>query len=525
MRKTLALLLCVCASCTADWLTYDHDPQRSGYNPSEKELAPANAGQLTLLWQLQLDNLPLALSALTAPLVADNVATESGTKTLVLLAGSANTFFAVDAATGKVVWNRTFTSFAAPREEAFYLCPNTPNATPVVDRGRQIVYTISADGRLYGLDLATGKVTFGPFAFLPPYAKAWSLNLHDGVIYTTTSQACGGDRAGVYSMRVSDPMRVESRKLVIGTGFGGGMWLRGGSVIGSDGTVYVSTGDGAFNAAAGDYSNAVSAVPPDLSGVRDYFLPSNWQDLKKLDLDLPSGGLAGFHFRGRELLAGGGKESVVYLVDTKNLGGSNHETALYTSPVFANEKRASQEFGFWGTPAVWNNGRDSWLYFPVWGALAGSAPKFKATNGDAPHGSLIAFKVTAQSNGAPALEPEWVSPDMNLPDAPVVANGVVFALATGENPRQDHKTGLHFHSMEEWKHNLLTTEERSAGTHPAVLMALDAKTGKLLYQSGDAMKTWVHFSGLAVTGGRVFAVDHESRLYCFGLKNAPAGAH
>jgi hypothetical protein len=107
---------------------------------------------------------------------------------------------------------------------------------------------------------------------------------------------------------------------------------------------------------------------------------------------------------------------------------------------------------------------------------------------------------------------------MNLPDAPVVVNGILFALATGENPRQDHQLGVtHFKSMEDWKHNLLTTEERSAGTHPAVLVALDAKTGKLLYQSGDAMKTWVHFTGLAVSRGRVFAVDHQSRLYCFGL--------
>jgi outer membrane protein assembly factor BamB len=54
-------------------------------------------------------------------------------------------------------------------------------------------------------------------------------------------------------------------------------------------------------------------------------------------------------------------------------------------------------------------------------------------------------------------------------------------------------------------------------THRAVLYALDAKTGRLLYQSGDATATWVHFSGLAIAGGRVYAVDHDSNLYCFGL--------
>ncbi len=524
-RPVAALLLLLCACCSADWLTYAHDPQRTGSNPSEHQLSPSNAGSLSLLWQTQLDNVPLALSALTAPLVAENVATSAGLKTLIFVAGSSNTFFAIDANDGKVIWNRTFTTFVVPKEESFYLCPNTPNATPVIDKEHGIIYTISADGRIYGLDLATGDVKFGPFAFIPAFAKAWSLNLRDGVLYTTTSQACGGDRSGIYAIRVSDSMRVESHELLVRRGYGSGMWLRGGTILGPDGTVYVSTGDGAFDPEAGDYSNTFLAASPDLARVRDYFLPPNWKDISKLDLDLPSGGLLVFPYRGKQLLAGGGKESVIYLLDPANLGGSNHQTALYTSPVLANEGRALEEKGLWGSPAAWTDAGQTWLYFPVWGSLSPVAPRFPATNGETPHGSILAFRVAAAPSGAPALEPAWISPDMNLPDAPVVANGVVYALATGENPRQDHLLGVtHFKSTEDWKHNLLTTAERSAGTHPAVLVALDARTGKLLYQSGDEMKTWVHFTGLAVTGGRIFAVDHESRLYCFGLKTVSTAA-
>lgn len=516
----ITIFLCFSICCRGEWLTYAHDPQRSGYNPAEHTLSTANVRNLTLLWQVQLNNVPLALSALTAPVVADNVQTENGAKTLVLVAGSSNTFFAVDADTGKVVWNRTFTSFAAPKQEAFFLCPNTPNATPVIDREHGIVYTLDATGRLYGLDLATGDVKFGPFALIPPFAKAWSLNLHDGTVYTTTSQSCGGDRSGIYSMRVSDPMRPLSRELLIRNGYGAGMWLRGGTVIGRDGTVYVSTGDGAFDPASGDYSNSFLAVVPDLSRVRDYFVPPNWQEISKLDLDLSSGGLTGFTYQGRELLAGGGKQAAVYLLAAASLGGSSHSQALYTSPVLANENRDFEEKGMWGSPAVWTgvNGA-TWLYVPVWGPLAKTASAFPVTHGDTPHGSLLAFRVVASADGLVSLRPAWISPDMNLPDAPVIANGIVFALATGENPRQVHAEKTQFKSMEEWKQNLLTTAQRSAGTEHARLLALDAKTGKLLFQSGDAMKTWVHFSGLAVTGGRVFAVDHQSRLYCFGLKH------
>ena len=83
----------------------------------------------------------------------------------------------------------------------------------------------------------------------------------------------------------------------------------------------------------------------------------------------------------------------------------------------------------------------------------------------------------------------------------IVANGVVFALSTGENANQEGGE-----------------ERRLLKTRPAVLYALDAKTGKELYNSGNSMTGWVHFSGLALADGRVFAVDHESTVYCFGLK-------
>jgi outer membrane protein assembly factor BamB len=140
------------------------------------------------------------------------------------------------------------------------------------------------------------------------------------------------------------------------------------------------------------------------------------------------------------------------------------------------------------------------------------------SNGEAQHGSVIAFKVMIDKMGTPCLQPAWVSPDVNLPDAPAVANGIVFIVATGENPRQDKMLGkTDFKSEQEWKQNLLTTEERGAGTHPAVLMGLDARTGKLLYQSGNSMKSWNHFGGLAIDDGKIYSTDHSSMLYCFGL--------
>ena len=100
-----------------------------------------------------------------------------------------------------------------------------------------------------------------------------------------------------------------------------------------------------------------------------------------------------------------------------------------------------------------------------------------------------------------------------VPEPVAIANGVIFALATGENTMQASGPDvITYHGQK-----LLTDTQRGENTHNAVLRALDAKTGQVLYDSGDAMGSWVHFSGLAIADGRVYAVDHNSTLYCFGL--------
>jgi hypothetical protein len=38
-----------------------------------------------------------------------------------------------------------------------------------------------------------------------------------------------------------------------------------------------------------------------------------------------------------------------------------------------------------------------------------------------------------------------------------------------------------------------------------------------LYNTGTAMTSVSSFSGLAIANGKVFAVDHDSNLYCSGL--------
>ena len=97
---------------------------------------------------------------------------------------------------------------------------------------------------------------------------------------------------------------------------------------------------------------------------------------------------------------------------------------------------------------------------------------------------------------------------MVAPDPAVVANGVVFSLASGDATRQVDSGGT-----------LLSSKQRQAETIPAVLHAFDAETGKPLYSSGDTIKSFTHFGGIAVADGRVFVTTYDGRVYCFGLGN------
>jgi outer membrane protein assembly factor BamB len=129
------------------------------------------------------------------------------------------------------------------------------------------------------------------------------------------------------------------------------------------------------------------------------------------------------------------------------------------------------------------------------------------TNGDAPNGSIMAFRVELQ-DGKPVITPAWASRDFRVPEPPIVANGVVFALSSGEEVHQADATGKG-----------MNTPERLRGSTHAVLYALHSENGKELFSSGETIASFTHFGGIALSNGRVFVSTFDGVLYAFGLKN------
>jgi outer membrane protein assembly factor BamB len=498
--------LCVPAS---EWLTFGGDAQRTGWARQEKLLTKDSLRNFGLAWKLHLDNEPKELVSLTAPVVVEDVYTSKGVKDIVVVAGSSDNLYTIDADTGKLLWKKTFSVEAKPKQKPHWLCPNGLNDTPLLQKergglGTMNVYVIATDGKLHVMNIIDGEDRFAPQAFVPPFSKNWSLNYHDGVLYTATSQGCGGAKSGIWAMDLKDPQHP----VAMFPSKNGGLWGRAGVAIGPSGNVFAETGDGSYDPEKGEYSNTVIEVSPREVKLVDHYAPANYAWITKKDLDMGNMSPVVFPFKQWELVAAAGKEGVIYLLDAKSMGGADHHTPLYRSPQLANEEVNLASRGFWGSFATWQDAQGRrWLYAPVWGPPHSRAPAFPATNGPAEHGSIMAFQVE-EKDGKPVLTPAWTSRDMDVPEPPVVVNGIVFALSNGENTQQLDKSG----------HILSSHDRATTPSGSAVLYAFDAATGKELFSSGKEIQEFTHFSGLAVSNGRVFISTYASNVYAFGIK-------
>jgi outer membrane protein assembly factor BamB len=488
----------------SDWTQFGGDSQRTFYAKAERRLNKHSVRKLKLHWKAKLDNVTKELTSLTVPVVAAKVRNASGTRSYALVAGSDDNVFALDADTGAVIWHRHFAVAAAPSQVPDWLCPNALTATPAIDREKHLVYVLDSGGQLHTLDLFTGADCTAAREFTPGFAKTWSLNLAHGVLYTPTSQACNRVRSAIYAINAESG---SPKQFLAMHTYGAGIWGRAGVAVDEQGTVFAGTGDGIFDPANGQYPNSILAVDGTSLELKNYFTPSNYAWIAKKDLDMGNTTPAVFRYGTKELVAASGKEGIIWLLDAKHLGGADHATPLYASPMLANENASYFGKGFWGALATWSDKKGArWLYAPAWGPATRDA-RFHFTYGDAPSGSIMAFHVRGPDT-KPALTPVWQSRDMAVPEPAVIANGVVFAVSDGDDINQNDAHG-----------RLLKSDFRAQ--HPgghAILYALDAETGKVLFSSGDTIPGFAHFSGLAVADGQVFLATWDNTVYAFSTR-------
>src|SRR6188508_743088 len=92
------------AAAEADWLTDGGDPQRTGWQKNEHILTVSNVKGMTLLWKYKTDNEPREMHALFPPLIVGRVLTAAGPKQVAIVAGISDNVYAIDVATGTLLW-------------------------------------------------------------------------------------------------------------------------------------------------------------------------------------------------------------------------------------------------------------------------------------------------------------------------------------------------------------------------------------------------------------------------------------
>jgi outer membrane protein assembly factor BamB len=105
---------------------------------------------------------------------------------------------------------------------------------------------------------------------------------------------------------------------------------------------------------------------------------------------------------------------------------------------------------------------------------------------------IAAFRLPA--GNTPVPEQVWTSTGVAAPGAPIVLNGVVFVVSNGE-----------------------AVAGARVQRKPSVLYALDAATGKALWNSGNAMSSFVPGVPLSAGDGQVYVVTADGMLYAFGV--------
>jgi hypothetical protein len=393
----------------ADWPTYHKDAARTGLDPT----APALMNSVNQQW---------AHTGLDADVYAEPLVYG----TMVLVATEGNTIYALDAATGNQLWTKNF-GIAVPNSQ--FPCGNIDPAgvtgTPVIDTTSGTMYfvamvwdgttSVSIHYKLEAINLnASGTElwnrTIAPtdptYTFDPLIeGQRAALSLAGGNVYIPfggRAGDCGNGSTDYRGWMVGAPVTgtgtLLSFPLPTGIGSGaGGFWAPSGNALDAANNLYVTSGN-TRSTTTFDYGESVLKLSPTLA-LTDYFAPSDWASLNGSDADL---GSVGPTLLGNNLLFQVGKAGVGYLLDTTNLGSTDHQTPRFSAQIC----NATADAAF--------------------GGVAYSAPYLYVPCSD----HLEAL--TVNTGATPSFTKAWSGPAGSI-GPPIIAGGLVWTMGWNTN--------------------------------------------------------------------------------------------
>lgn len=294
----------------SDWTTYHHTATRSGH------VSMAPKGRLHRSWRTNLRG-----AVYGEPLVVGQT---------VIVATERNYVYGLQARSGKVRWR---THLGLPQPLSGLPCGNIDplgvTGTPVDDPKTGSVFvaaeTQGAHHSLYALSASTGKTRWHRSLDTQTHRNRYAeqqrsaLLLVGGRVITTFGGLAGDCSNYVgYATSVATSGAGPIYDYAVPTSREAGMWSPAGPVLGSNGKVYVASGNGAELRGRWDKSDSVTELSPVRLQRLAIFAPSTWPDDNARDLDLGSMSPAMVPAVNRMVIAG--KRGVVYLL-RPSLGG------------------------------------------------------------------------------------------------------------------------------------------------------------------------------------------------------------
>ena len=350
-----------------DWPQFGWDAASSSAPPGATGITAANVATPARR-QVHLDGTVDA-----APIYLHGVTVNGANRDVFFVTTSYGKTIAIDADSGAILWEYTPPGYGALAGTRQFT-----NSTPAADPGRQHVYAASPDGTVQKLAIADGHAVWSTaITLLPAREKIASpLKVFDGRVIAVTGGYIGdappyqghvavldaetGTLRHVWNSLCSDragllqPASCASTRSAI--------WGRAGAVIDpATGNIFVATGNGPYNGAT-DWGDSVIELDPDATQVLGNYTPADNATLDGGDLDLGSTSpvLLG------DILAQGGKDSLIRLLARSNLGGAGAhmggELQAVPTPSHAMQFTAA---------AVWRDRAGTWMFAADSGATTG----------------------------------------------------------------------------------------------------------------------------------------------------------
>lgn len=464
-------------------ITSQADLNRTGWNPNEAELTPANISRLLLLGSNPLDGAVFA-----QPLIVQSVNTPDGSMDLLLSCTMNNSCYAFRVnAPGTIEWHTSLpvVPITTPDLDLYAGQVGCLN-TPAIDPTTNTLYVACASNVpswvLFAIDIRTGTIlrsvivtaTFNGFVFNPAqHMMRPAVTLANGNVYLFAGSY--GDVAPWQGWAFAYNAQTFTQVGVFCTApntTGGSIWMAGGgAAVDASGNLYVVTGNGAFDGST-QFSDSLLKFSPALQ-LLDWFTPSNWPTINSTDEDLATDRT--ILIPGTNLLTMSGKDFRLFVLNGSGLGH------LGATPVQLYQMPGTANFMSGAYGSAFGNGQ---LYIPT------------------TTGGISRFVFNGSTFNTPA----------NTATLPVNYPGPA-ALSISSNGTQD---------MLLWATTPANGQSADHSSAPGVLRVLDPTTLQELWNSGTTLGTLAKFAAPTVANGRVYVATFDGHIQVYGLPT-PSG--